>query len=73
MTLWERVRDFQDVNSSGSLMWWEKLVKPGIKKIALQRNREINKEKREKLNLLNIKQAYLTAKLQGGEFFSFQN
>ena len=69
MTLWERVRDFQDVNSSGSLMWWEKLVKPGIKKIALQRNREINKEKREKLNLLNIKQAYLTAKLQGGEFF----
>ena len=69
MAVWERVRDFQDENNSGSLMWWEKLVKPGIKKLALERNREINKEKREKLNLLNIRQAYLTAKLQNGELF----
>ena len=69
MAVWERVRDFQDENTSGSLMWWEKLVKPGIKKLALERNREINKEKREKLNLLNIRQAYLTAKLQNGELF----
>ena len=69
MAVWERVRDLQDENNSGSLMWWEKLVKPGIKKLALERNREINKEKREKLNLLNIRQAYLTAKLQNGELF----
>ena len=69
MTAWERIRDFQNINISGSLLWWENLVKPGIRKIAMERNKEINKEKRETLNLLNIRQAYLTSKLQKGELF----
>ena len=67
--MWERVRSFQTDETYGSLRWWEKLVKPGIKQIALQRNREINKEKREKLNLLILQQTYLTSKLQNGESY----
>ena len=69
MIMWERVRSFQTDETYGSLRWWEKLVKPGIKRIALQRNREINKEKREKLNLLILQQTYLTSKLQNGESY----
>ena len=60
MIMWERVRAFQTDESYGSL------VKSGIKRIALERNRELNKEKREKLNLLILQQTYLTSKLQNG-------
>ena len=67
MITWKRVREFQADTNIGSLKWWELLVKPGIKRIALERNKEINKEKGEKLNLLNLRQAYLTRKLQNGE------
>ena len=49
------------------LRWWEIYVKPGIRRIAIQRSKELNKEKRSKLNLLLLNQVYLTNKLQGGE------
>ena len=65
MKCWQRVRQFQNENSRelGTLYWWEKLVKPGINKIALQRSKEINKARREELNLLLLRQLYLTRKL----------
>ena len=34
------------------LTWWEPLVRPGIRKLALQRSKEINRERRGELNLL---------------------
>ena len=61
---WERVRSFQ--TGSGILSWWEHLVKPGIRKLALDRNKEMNICRKEVLNLLLIRQAYLTRKLQQG-------
>ena len=45
------------------LSWWEGLVKPGIKKLAINRSKEINKERRSELNLLLLRQGYLTKKL----------
>ena len=41
------------------LSWWELMVKPGILKLGLNRNRELNKQKKGELNLLLIRQAYL--------------
>ena len=63
--MWKRVKDFQH-QGSGVLSWWEHLVKPGIRKLALERNKEINRDRKEVLNLLLIRQAYLTRKLQQG-------
>jgi hypothetical protein len=41
------------------LPWWELVVKPGIRKLAMQRGKEINRAKRGELNLLLLRQAYL--------------
>ena len=43
------------------LIWWEKLVKPGIRRLAKARGKEMNKERRGYLNLLLVRQAYLTS------------
>ena len=43
------------------------MVKPGIRKLAIQRSKEINTERREELNLLLLRQVYLTRKLQLGQ------
>ena len=69
MISWQRVRDFQcrDDRQLGILFWWENLVKPGIKKIAIQRSKEINLARRGELNLLLLRQIYLTRKLQHGQ------
>ena len=66
--MWERVRGFQDNSDqdAGVLSWWEHLVKPGIRKLALDRTKEMYKSRKEVLNLLLIRQAYLTKKLQQG-------
>ena len=40
------------------------IVKPGIRKIAMDRSKEINIEKIERLNLLLLRQAYLVKKIQ---------
>ena len=66
MTSWERVRSFQG-DQMDTLFWWEKMVKPGIKKIGIQRSKEINKERREELNLFLLRQMYLVKKLQQGQ------
>jgi hypothetical protein len=49
------------------LRWWEIYVKPGLRRIALQRSKELYKQRRSQLNLLLLQQAYLTTKLQAGE------
>ena len=68
MQRWGRVRQFQGrEGGSGTLQWWDLLVKPGIKKIALNRTKEINIGKNEEMNFLLIRQAYLTMKIQKGE------
>ena len=46
--------------------WWEIIVKPGIKKILVERTKELKKERNGQLNLLMIKQAYLVNKLKSG-------
>ena len=60
--------DWQEVKDLGLniLTWWEIMVKPGIKKLALNRGKEMNREKRGELNLLLLRQAYLARKLQLG-------
>ena len=40
----------------GILQWWEMLVKPGIKRLCIQRSKELGKAKREELNLLLLRQ-----------------
>ena len=45
--------------------WWEVMVKPGIKQLAIQRSKEINQDRRSEINLYLLRQAYLTKKLQG--------
>ena len=60
---WQRVRSFGlDV-----LVWWENIVKPGVKKLAQHRSRELTRAMREELNLLRLRQCYLNRKLILGE------
>ena len=68
--LQQNMNQWLEVKSLGVpvLNWWEGLVKPGIKRLAINRSKEMNKEKRGELNLLLLRQAYLTRKLHGGNF-----
>ena len=61
--------NWQEVNDLGLdvLTWWELLVKPGIKKLAIQRSKEMNREMRGERNLRLLRQAYLTRHLQQGQ------
>ena len=59
MEEWEQVR----VEGLPVLAWWEMLVKPGIRKIAIERSKEINFNRRSELNLLLLRQAYLVRKI----------
>jgi exonuclease III len=63
--------EWQEVKQQGVdvLIWWEKLVKPGIRKLAKERGYQMNKERRSHLNILLVRQAYLTRKLQQGNIF----
>ena len=53
------------------LQWWEIVVKPGIKKLAIIRSKQMNKEKRGVLNFLLIRQAYLGRKVLMGDISKF--
>ena len=65
----EAMEEWKEVKELGMavLPWWEIYVKPGIKRIAINRSKELNKKKRSALNLLLLHQVYLTSKLQAGE------
>ena len=70
----ERLRDsmvdWQEMKQLGLevLLWWELVVKPGVRKLAIQRSKELKKEKRGELNILLIRQAFLGKKLLSGDF-----
>ena len=66
MISWNRVRGFDSLDTD-NLSWWELLVKPGIKKLGIQRSKEINKKRREELNLLLLRQVYMVKKVQRGQ------
>ena len=65
MLCWQEVRSF----GLNVLTWWENLVKPGVKKLAQKRGRELKREKHEELNLLRLRQGYLNRKLMVGEMW----
>ena len=48
------------------LVWWDLIVKPNIRKLLIERSRQISKENFGKLNMLQIHQAYLVKKVQSG-------
>ena len=62
MVGWQQIRSF----GLDTLQWWEVIVKPGIKKLALSRAKELSKDKKEELNLLLVRQAYLNKKVNLG-------
>ena len=55
------------------LAWWEIIVKPGIRKIAIERSKEINMKRRSELNLLLLQQSYLVRKIQHSQGNIFNN
>ena len=59
---WLAVKD----SGVGVLTWWEELVKKGVRKIALERGKEMNWERRGALNLLFLRQSYLGRQLHSG-------
>ena len=63
-----KMADWLEVKNQGVdiLIWWENLVKPGVKQLAMVRGKEMNRERRGYLNLLLVRQAYLTSKVQQG-------
>ena len=62
-SLWYKIR----LAGLDILPWWEVVVKPGLKKLLIQRGKELNQERSGKLNLLLLKQAYYVSKLQQGD------
>ena len=49
------------------MLWWEELVKKGVRKIALERGKEMTFERRGSLNLLFLRQSYLGRRLHAGQ------
>ena len=59
---WAQVKDY----GLDILTWWELIVKPGVKKLLIERGKELNKERSGVLNLLLLRQSYLVMKVQAG-------
>ena len=59
---WKNIRAF----GMNTLLWWEVVVKPGIRKLGMQRGKQMSKDSRAELNLLLIRQAYLNKKVKQG-------
>ena len=64
MPEWKKVLS----NGLDILIWWDLVVKPGLKSIALERQRQLRKDQRGELNLLLINQSYLVKKLRTSSF-----
>ena len=62
MLEWQRVKEA----GANMMLWWELLVKPGVKSLLIERGKEMNKERSGQLNLLMIQLAYLNRKVQQG-------
>ena len=61
---WQRIKSF----GLETIQWWELIVKPGIRRLAMLRGRQLNKDSKETLNLLLVRQAYLNKKVKSGNF-----
>ena len=46
------------------VFWWENVVKPGIKSLAIKREKEINKQRRMELEALQLKLSFYTKKVR---------
>ena len=55
----------------GIISWWEIVVKPGIKRLAISRSKEIQRLKRSRLNCLMMKQSFFKRELQAGHLECF--
>ena len=64
MIRWQSIKAF----GLETLQWWELIVKPGIRKLAMARGRELTRDKKENFNLLLVRQAYLNKKVKQGNF-----
>ena len=62
-TLWSEVKQNLGLDI---LTWWEEFVKPNIKRLLIQRGKEVARDRRGLLNFLLIRQAYLVRKIQNG-------
>ena len=62
MIEWNKVRK----HCTSVLSWWELCVKPNIRRLAMKRSKQINKIKKERLNLLQLQMTYLTSQIQAG-------
>ena len=60
--------DWLEVRANGVEVtaWWEELVKPGIRRLGIERGKELKKQRRGELDLLLLRQSYLTKKIQKG-------
>ena len=63
MEEWQEIRRF----GVPLLTWREVLVKPGIRKLALERGKELSRARKSYLNLLMMRQSFLTRKVHAGE------
>ena len=65
----EEMVGWQQVKERGLkiMSWWELIVKPGIRRLAINRSKELNKQRRSELNCLLLKQSYFTRELQAGD------
>ena len=52
------------------LPWWEIVVKPGIRWLAINRNKETSRQKRSRLNCLMLKQGFFNREVQAGNLDS---
>jgi hypothetical protein len=62
MLSWKRIQAF----GLDTLKWWELIVKPGIRKLAISRSRQMSKDKKDELNLLLVRQAHLNKRVKMG-------
>ena len=63
MSDWKNIKAF----GMDTLLWWEVVVKPGIKKLGMQRGKQMSKDSKAELNLLLVRQAYLNKKVKLGQ------
>ena len=61
------MKDWIRVKEAGAnlMVWWDSMLKIGVKYLAVQRAKEIEKQRLRVLNMLKLKQAFLTSQVQG--------
>ena len=62
MLSWQRIKSF----GLDTMQWWEVIVKPGIRRLGMARGKQLSKERKDSLNLLLVRQAYLNKKVKLG-------